>query len=208
MPWTPGFQTTDPGVDEARLDAVAALMTAKLADLKTALQRGGLLPAAVTDAVQVLVGDPDSIGPVGTCPIVFCVMGGGKAGALDVEMDWLYISGPGVAVTTWRNRFYTQVRGYVHNDLFPVASSSWANITAQCTKRERLMARLCDWFRADVAAQVAAVDLALASKETREAGDELAMGQIKEIRKGRFDKACGGQVSVPGVEMLLQHILN
>lgn len=207
MPWAAGYQTTVAGVDEARLDAHVSLLTGKITHLDAALSRDLLLPVGTAVAGLVILGDPALFPAVDVGPFLICVMGGGKSDAVDAETVFRYIGVP-TTVSAVRVTMHTQVRAYLHPDLFEATDSLWASIVTQTAKRERLLARIADWLRLDCFGTVAGIDMTLTSQETTSVGDNLTMGFVREIRKGRFEKSFAGQFGVMGVEFHIEHILN
>lgn len=200
MPWSPGYQTTAIGCDEARLVAFQSLLVGKIADLNTALQLAPIsMPTGSATSGQILIGDTN-VFPRAVGPFVVCILGGGRTDGMDMESAFKEI-GLGVTVSYMQNRLHTRMRVYIHPDAIPAASNTWANVNTQAENRERLLSRVCDWIRADCLQVRAGVDLTLTSSEYTETGDNLTETRIVAIRKGRYEKGFDSAQICIGAEI-------
>jgi len=201
----PGYSTVLPNIDEARLEAVHALIVGQIADLDASLQLSPIsFPAGTAVAGLVVIGDPESLPSQAEAPFLICVTGGTSVDTVDLETELRYVGVPST-VSSFRLTLHTTVRVYIHPRTFPAADSSISSIQSQAELRERLRSRLCDFIRSDVFQSGSGVDIALGSREyaTAPGYDAYTQVRVAEIRKGLFDKSFAGLVSVFGAELLV-----
>lgn len=204
----PGYSLTNDDPDEARLTAIQTLIQSRIGDLDTNLQRAPLsMPAGTAASALVIIGDPDTLDS--STPFVVCISGGGKADGADWESDFRY-TGMGTSITpgSLKNTVHTQVRVYIHPDTFPAADATWSSVKTQTEKRERLLSRVVAFLRGDVFQTLAGVDMTLTSTEYRDAGDNLTMGVVRRVEKGRYEKSFAGTALVYGASLHIEHTFN
>lgn len=179
--------TTTPGMQEARLDAIRDTMTGKISDLQSALT--GVTPAltgiTVTTAM-FYIGDPESMPDGATNPFWVCVVGGGKSDGQDWGSRQEFIG-----ENYFHHDAYTNIYVYIHPDTFPDLAAF-----QQAEYRERLRARICDWIRLDCFTNHPALTIPLASKEYGTANDALLNAKVTEITMGIAQMGYANSVAV------------
>lgn len=198
-----GFSTSLPGIDEARLDAIANLLSdaTNIANLNTMLTRDALWSQTVTSAM-VSIGDPQILPAVADAPLIISVVGGGRYDELDMEIEYRYIDQ--TAQSGFRHEIYTNIYVYIHPDAVPSDSTSWSTIRTQAAKRERVRARVCDWLRKGVLNAPGNIALTLASREWTVSPnyDVLDRCHVQSVYKGYFEKGLGGSKPVYGAHLV------
>jgi hypothetical protein len=184
------YSTTLPNIDEARLDAITALLVANLASLNTSLLRGGLWTLPAITSSMVSIGDPERLPlTAAEAPIILSVVGGGRYEELDTEADYRYIDQS--ANSGFKVDVYTNIFVYLHPDSVPAADNTWASVRAQAATRERIRSRVCDWLRAGVLNAQANLAITLGSREysVSPGFDVLDRCRASMIYKGYFEKS-------------------
>lgn len=194
------FSTTPPNFDEARQDALQALIVSKIADLDALVSQDSLLPAGTMTSDLVLIGDPEQMASVTETPIVISVVGGGERDGMDVEAQFEFIDL--TAGRGFRYEWRTNVFVYIHKDLFPASGNSWAQVKLQTERRERLRSRINDWLLEDVFNTAAGSKIALASSVYASPNDYLIFAHARQVYKGYFNKGFGGSESLWGLHLV------
>lgn len=186
------YPTNLPGLDEARLIAIQALIVASLSDLNAALARDAQTPLVWT-AAQVVLGDPETL----TTSLV-CVTGGGAKDATDMEAEPYFLGGVS-EYEGYKETLYTNVYVYVHPDALPNADA-----LAQVKARELTLARCADHLRKRVFNAKANATITLTSQEYSLSPDfdTLVGCYAKTIFKGRATKSFAGFASVPTAHLM------
>lgn len=139
MPHLAGYDPTKPGLDEARLWAIQALIISKLDLINTAMGRDDKAPMPPIKAKVVKIGDTESGWDFRTGgPIRIRISGGGESDGLDFEAKGtMGRSGN----TGWEYKFSTNIYVYIHPHCFP-----GDDVELQAERREIAKARLSDWL--------------------------------------------------------------
>ena len=176
------FLTTKPGIGEACLDALLALMVAKIGDLNTMLALAPSISLGVSvDSTFFHIGDPDTMPDSATSPFWISVVGGGRADGRDTEVE-IKQSGPGYWYTIYHNLYF-----YLHPQFGPSTDAF-----AQAATRERLRARVCDWLLYDVFNNGMNYTVTLGSQQmTNGTADTLDECRITDLTKGFVLKSFG-----------------
>lgn len=183
MAYANPYPTSLPGLDEARLLAIQAMIVASLTDLNSAWNRDALSPITLTSG-QVIIGDPNSLPNS-----LICVVGGGKQDGTDVEISENFISGRS-DVVSFRDALHTNIYFYIHPDEMPSGSA-----LTYIANREYAMARFCDHMRKRVFNAQQGANITLASKEFDSVNlvnyDRLVTCMVKQVKKGVANKSFG-----------------
>lgn len=173
---------TKPGIGEATLDAILALMVAKVTDLNTILALSPALSIGATvDSSFFSIGDPDTLKDATTNPFWVTVVGGGRQDGRDTEVE-IKQTGPGYWYT-----LHTNIYLYLHPQSFP-----GSNAFTQATNRERLRARICDWLLYDVFNNGTNYRVTLGSQQmTNGTYDSLDEAKVTDVTKGFVLKSFG-----------------
>lgn len=191
----PGYSTTTPGLDEARLDAVKAVMVGRIADLNTAF-------ASITPTIAIgspltsaciHIGDPETLPDLTTNPLWLAVVGGGRQDAQDMDIT---LQATGMIL---HHKLYTNIYLYFHPDALPAT-----DVLSQAEQRERARARVTDWLRGDCFNLAENMALTLASQEYQDTGDRLGWSYIRSIKKGWVLKSFGQKVWLYHAHYLLE----
>lgn len=183
MPYVNPYSTSLPGIDEARLLALQAMIVASLTDLNSALNRDSLSPMTLQSS-QIILGDPEALDTS-----LICIVGGGKHDATDMEIEGLFM--PRQNTSGRKVTLFTNMYVYLHpNEMHPANDDPLQHVAY----REMARARICDHIRYRVfnAAQGAVIQLT--SQEFTSGGefDTLKDCHIKQIAKGMTPKNAGG----------------
>lgn len=176
------FLTTKPGPGEACLDALLALMVAKVSDLNTMIALSPAVTIGVTvDSTFFHIGDPDTMPDTALFPFWVTIVGGGKQDGRDTEVE-IRQSGPGYWYTLYHNIYL-----YVHPESFPGTDAY-----VQAALRERFRARVCDWLIYDVFNNGTNATVTLGSQQmTNGTFDTLDESRVEDLTKGFVLKSFG-----------------
>lgn len=177
---TTPYSASLPGLDEARLAAIKALIVANVTLLNSALAVGSLTPLVFTSAM-VEVGDSDYL--PGTR---IRIVGGGEDDGTDLEAT-PYLSG-----VIYQNKLITNIYVYLHpDDLGEADQPDWAYA------QELARARICDTLRKRVFNHIDNTNLTLTSKEGNGTDFDVLKGcHVRQIIKGVAPKSIGRTVIV------------
>lgn len=184
MPYT----TALPGIDEARLDKLLAMVQGAVTGLNTALAVGGQTPMTWTTG-QVVIGDNDRL-PSSRISIV----GGGEQDGQDMESE------PYLMPTLYQNRLSTNLYVYLHTvEEFKTVED--ADIRAAMF--ERAEARIADHLRKRVFNDPSNTAITLASKEVDGTNfDSMKQCFCRQVFKGMVPKSFAGSLEVRCVHLV------
>jgi hypothetical protein len=197
-----GYDPTKPGLDEARLVAIKALLISKLSVLNTAIARDSAVPLGTITSSMVEIGDTETTWNIGDGPLRIRITAGGENDGLDYEAEMTM----GLDKNTgWKYTYTTNLYVYIHPDAMANLDSI---VLAQA--REFAKARLSDWITLgvfnywDSVANTGGVVLNLASNVmTPPPGvDALLDSMIKRVYKGNVAKSYGGAVLFPTLHLV------
>jgi hypothetical protein len=192
-----------PGVSEARLAVLQAVMQANLPSLVAALRRDGLLPSSINITPDmVILGNVQTLPPVEKAPILFCVDAGGDSNGEDITSSQQYLEiGPS---SGYCNELKTSIYVFLHPDLLPPDPTLAESVLVrqQASTRRLVVARCTDWLRAACFNTQASIILSLESQEysTTPYNDLAYFCHLSSIKTGLFLKNFGGAVAVYGAE--------
>ena len=180
------YSVNYPGIDEARLDAIKAVIVAGLSSLNASLAVSPAIPAKsgagsmTLAASQVLIGDPIMLRQSR-----ISVVGGGENDQTDMEIQ------PFLNAYERRHEVTTSIFVYIHPDECPSSDEA-----VKAEGQERALARICDHLRARVFNTTSGINIGMASREqiTTVSGgyyDLLLDCHITRIKKGITPKGMG-----------------
>jgi hypothetical protein len=185
MPYTNNYPTDMPGIGEARLDALQALIIASLPDLNAALARDGKSPLSFAPE-QVIQGDPETV--TGS---LICLVGGGKQDGTDLEVEGRFI--PRGDCSGYQETVSTNIYVYIGpNDM------RTDDLLAYVQYRETTRQRVVDHLRKRVFNCAAGASIVLSSREhtTSPDFDTLHDGMAHAVYMGLVSKGSAGSFNV------------
>ena len=193
-PTDAAYPTTLPGIDEARLDAIAGLIIADIANLNLALAVDTKTSALQFTSSMVQIGDPYQL-PTSRISVV----GGGETDGRDLETEEF------LAMGKFKHVLYTDIYAYIHPTMFGgSAVPTWAENVERALSRisDHLRKRLFGRFDAS-GAGTRNVKITLASKEQDGTHyDVMQRCRIREVDKSIADKSIGKVFEVPCVRLM------
>jgi hypothetical protein len=196
------YLTTAPGIEEARLDAIHALLVANLASLNASLQRDGLWPANVPITPSMVTLGHPATWPASRPPILICVVAGGRAEELDIRTQRLYIEL--TETSGFLNTLTTSVYLFLHPDAVPGSDP-----LVQAAARERIRVRLSDWARAGVFNTPTSQTIPLDSHEVHLAPTNDYLDRVNAVLgyKGLYEEGFGGSLVCYGAHIVVEGIV-
>lgn len=196
MPYTNPYDTSLPGLGEARLLAIQAMIVASLSDLNVALNRDGLTPMTL-QASQVVRGDP-----VKVPSSLICVVGGGERDGTDMQAEDGYFiprtDGAGEHYT-----IFTNIYIFLHPD-----EMATDDPVLYVQRHTDALQRICDHLRKRVFNSAQGSEIVLASQEfghLNPAGfDVLYKTYVRDVWCGMAEKNFGN--SMVGYAAHLTHV--
>jgi len=191
MPYSTNYPVDKPGIGEARLDAIQALIIASLDDLNAALNRDARSPLTFAPE-DVIQGDPETV-----TKSLICIVGGGKQDGTDMGIIGRSI--PRGDCSGYQETVSTNIYVYIGpNDMRTDGALGYV------AYRETARQRIVDHLRHRVfnCRNGSAIPLASQEHTTDPDTDTLHDGMVVDVLMGLVPKGPGGTFNVWCAQLL------